>query len=356
MNIVIAQNRKMIRAGGDFVQKDFHFYTIYTLCRTAGFDRKSSEIVAYASQYTDDAKHGGVLAFERGGRYRQIMTAHRFLDIGALSKDTFYTIFIPFHFLPGNVQKTNEFYEKLVCRANSGIAQEMMAEVLKYTHKPYFLHRLGIALHTYADTWAHQNFSGVLREENIISDIDDNEEENTLKDYFDEAWMHVKSDLIPAIGHGKAGNLPDIPYKTWRYNNYRQETIEVDNGHRFLEASKRIFEILCTISNYPPLCTWEALEKRLERAFAYEGTLEERVLAWEAWIEKGVFYFHDQKVGYDEKAWFHEAVETIDSQNSKFTRKNNFSKSNWKYFQDAAAIQLFYILHELLPKYGIFCG
>ncbi|WZL74135.1 hypothetical protein QBE52_05185 [Clostridiaceae bacterium 35-E11] len=338
------------------MQKDFHFYTIYTLCRTAGLDTKTSQVIAYASQYTDDAKYGSVLTFQHGGRYRQIMTAHRFLDIGALSKDTFYTIFVPFHFLPGMVPKPESFYEKLVCKANSQIAQEMMAEVLSATYKPYFLHRLGIGLHTYADTWAHQHFSGVLREENNIKDIDDHEEETTLKDYFDEAWMQVKSDLIPAIGHGKAGNLPDIPYKTWRYVNDKQQVIEVNNKERFLEASKMIFEILCTLSNQPPLCSWQQLEGRIERAFAYEGSLKERIEAWEAWIEKGVFYIHDEQVRYDEKAWFREAVEVIDSQNGIFAKKEHFSVSNWKYFQDAAAIQLFYILHELLPKYGIFCG
>ena len=37
------------------MRRDFHFYAIYALARAAGFPPEQAYIVAYASQYTDDA-------------------------------------------------------------------------------------------------------------------------------------------------------------------------------------------------------------------------------------------------------------------------------------------------------------
>ena len=56
------------------MQRDFHFYTIYVLARRAGFSPQEAEIVAYASQFTDDAysteavytREGGVFLLVRG--------------------------------------------------------------------------------------------------------------------------------------------------------------------------------------------------------------------------------------------------------------------------------------------------
>src|ERR1035437_3656349 len=75
---------------------------------------------------------------------------------------------IPFHFLPGNgslpLGESPEGGElaKLVCRPDSYIARDMLRRaVLDKDHKRA-LHRLGIAMHVYADTFAHQGFVGSL--------------------------------------------------------------------------------------------------------------------------------------------------------------------------------------------------
>ena len=79
------------------MQEDFHFYTIYTLCRCAGMSGADSHTVAYASQHTDDAKYEHALEFENGGRFQQVLTSHRFFHPDAISKDVCYRIWVPFH-------------------------------------------------------------------------------------------------------------------------------------------------------------------------------------------------------------------------------------------------------------------
>lgn len=78
---------------------DFHFYTIYTLCRHAGINEEASKIIAYSSQHVDDAKYGHELSFENGGRFKQQMSAHKFLDLNVFENEVGYDIFLPFHFL-----------------------------------------------------------------------------------------------------------------------------------------------------------------------------------------------------------------------------------------------------------------
>jgi hypothetical protein len=337
------------------VQQDFHFYTIYTLARLAGIEDEKAQIIAYSSQYVDDVKNNTRLNFVDGGSYTPIMTAHKLLGLSVLSEDTFYKIFIPFHFLPGNVQ-ANEFYQKLICLPNSLPAREMIAEVLSNWEKPYFLHWLGIALHAYADTWTHQNFSGVLRRENLVKDLKDAGKIVTSEEHFDEDWMDQTINLIPAVGHGQAGNIPDIPYKKWKYKNYKNEQVQVDNSERFIYACEEIFQIFCLISEIKAQYSWKVIQENLQSIFPYEGNLQQRIANWKKWIKSGIFGFRKENIAYDREIWFKDAVVIVNEKKNIFIRNDVFLKSNWKYFNDAAYAQRLYILHELLPRYGIYCS
>jgi hypothetical protein len=101
------------------MQEDFHFYAIYAFARAAGFLPDHAHIIAYASQHTDDAKYEHALEFENGGRFQQVLTGHRFLHYRAMSKETCYRIWVPFHFLPGNVGV--DFYERMLSRPGSTV-------------------------------------------------------------------------------------------------------------------------------------------------------------------------------------------------------------------------------------------
>lgn len=75
------------------MQSDFHYCAIRTLAELAGFPSDEAQLMAYASQYTDDAtEHKGIrinhvptevageiarLDMTKNGRFEPVCTAHK---------------------------------------------------------------------------------------------------------------------------------------------------------------------------------------------------------------------------------------------------------------------------------------
>lgn len=349
------------------MQLDFHFYTIYVLCRCNGMSPATAKKVAYASQHTDDAKHEHPLEFENGGRFQQVLSAHKFFDTKVLALDSQYRIYVPFHFIPGN--KGNRFREYMICRENSDMAQRMVHEVESIKGKPYQLHRLGIALHVYADTWSHQEFSGRQTEVNDVEDIDVlNEDRSGISGIFKRFFRDVAEAVIPQIGHAEAATLPDEPFREWKFYNVCQDrTITRKNWEICERASREIYKQIKTFlvknSQYrdeQPI-PWDNVKSAIVKLFKQKGELEERCNNWAESINNSSFGFQcqptERHLSYDDREWFRAAVEVekVDEK-EKYYRKENFHVSDWKYFHDAAASHRFFVLNELLCPEGIVCG
>ena len=351
------------------MQLDFHFYTIYALCRCAGMLPKDAKTVAYASQYTDDAKHDHTLEFKNGGRFSQVQSAHKHFSLGILSRETQYQIYVPFHFMPGN--EGDDFYERLLCRENSSLAKQMVREVANIGNKPYKLHRLGIAFHVYADTWSHQEFSGIKHELNEIEDVDSiNEEGSFFPDLYEKIRRNVGITVIPEIGHAQCQYYPDIPYAEWTYKK------EIDHHERHkknwgncLRASKAIYDSLVNFLDKPnnskhfkdERIQWSTVRPIFDDLFKREGSIEERCQNWAGTIKASKFGFKakqaDKSLSYHDREWFNKAVSVENgTERDLYTRVDNFYMSDWKLFHDAAVSHRFYVLRELLPQYEIICG
>ena len=63
------------------MQIDFHHATTYVIARDAGFNHHDADIIAYASQYVDDATCSGAVYFDNGAAYNRINSAHKMIDI-----------------------------------------------------------------------------------------------------------------------------------------------------------------------------------------------------------------------------------------------------------------------------------
>ena len=163
------------------MQIDFHHATTYVIARDAGFKHDEAEIVAYAAQYVDDATSSGTVQFDNQAVYNRISSAHKMLDPRNTQALANHQVWMAFHFLPGNGNKqagenpSGSFINKIICRPNSPVAQEMVRGVILDKNRLYGLHRLGVAMHVYADTWAHQGFAGVLHE---INEVENSKEKN----------------------------------------------------------------------------------------------------------------------------------------------------------------------------------
>ena len=349
------------------MQKDFHFYSIYVLCRCNGMSPENSKKVAYASQHTDDAKYDHPLNFETGGRFQQFLSAHKFIHPDVFSLDTQYKIYVPFHFIPGN--QGDRFQERMVCRQNSEIAQQMVREVTNLKGKPYQVHRLGIALHVYADTWSHQDFSGLQTELNDVEDIDViNEEKVGIARIFRDFFRDITESLIPQIGHAETATLPDEPYREWTfYHVYQKRSIHRKNWLICQDASRAIYkEIKGFLYKNPEYrdekpIPWGAIKSTVTNLFRQKGNQEERCSNWAERINDSSFGFACQLIekdlSYNDREWFRAAVEVKKTdEREKYYRKNNFHLSDWKYFHDAAESHRFFVLKESLSPQGIVCG
>jgi len=108
----------------------------------------------------------------------------------------------------------------LNCTPNSPAVKSLLVSALNTRN----LYRVGIALHTYADSWAHQNFSGRLEEWNRLDN----------------------RSPVPAIGHAQALRKPDNPGLIWRDTRLKPELQQVVNRSRMIAAARMIYKYLCT--------------------------------------------------------------------------------------------------------------
>ena len=148
------------------MQKDFHYYCIGVLAKAAGFDKGDALTIAYASQYVDDSTESdpvrvGDLMFD------PVRTAH--IGLKAFDWAIQKRVFIPFHFIPPNPIRAPQ--DTFVTAPNSPFAQRILQEACQEQLELRRLCRIGVALHTLADTWSHQGFSGREHKENDVESI-----------------------------------------------------------------------------------------------------------------------------------------------------------------------------------------
>ncbi len=364
------------------MQIDFHHAATYVIARLGGLDHPQANIVAHSAQYVDDATNDGLIRFDIGAMYYRIASAHKMLDYRNFTALANQRVWIPFHFLPGNGGKPagqdpeGGFIEKLVCRPDSYVARDMVRAAFQDRNSPYGLHRLGITLHVYADTWAHQGFAGVSHEINRIACLEDEEQGNRglrerlsgfFGDLFDHATGTFVGEALP-VGHGAALSYPDRPFLTWRYRDHRGDIVERDNPRDFMSAAD---ELYCTVVRYveghPDMVVAgggrlpEPDRSNIEtmfRTITHEnGDVRHRT--WLEHIADGHFSFGPVSLQYVPKgagSWKHLALATTserDGFDETFAYDPAFLECDWKRFHDALQAHRFSLLNEVLPRYGI---
>lgn len=229
---------------------DFHYGIIYVVSRLAGLPPTEAETVAHACQYIDDATTNGILEFAGGQTFERFASAHQSFDyLNFFDRDS-RQVWAPFHFLPGG--EGESFEKQVVCRKNSKVAREMVRRFLQNEPADHRLHGLGILLHTYVDTWAHQGFSGTQSPHNAVheffsEDYVEGDLEDRVKAELEQAWANVEGaaiDLAVKVGHGAAIHFPDLPWFKWRYRNGFGEKVERDNLPDFVEAANMAYKVV----------------------------------------------------------------------------------------------------------------
>ncbi|MCP4672436.1 MAG: hypothetical protein GY857_14155 [Desulfobacula sp.] len=351
------------------MQIDFHHAVTYVVARLSGFKEKKANIIAYAAQYVDDATSDGTVHFSNNAMFNRISSAHAMTDPNNFKKSIKnHMVWLPFHFLPGNGDKeagknpNGGFINKIVCSKNSPIAKEMVRQAIIEKDKPYGLHRLGITMHVYADTWAHQKFAGVLHDINEVEDAVEKSDTGVFKGGL-HAWCRdILDDAIPPLGHGRANIFPDMPFLSWGYQNFMGDPVEHNNTDEFCEAVDHMCIAMKRFRLDNPddgdvtgIKTSDMKKIRALFETIKEKNGEKRHEKWLEKIKEGYFSFGSEQVSYSAKgrdSWKKQALgSNFDESVCQYSE--SFLTSNWKLFHDAAIAHRFYILHDLLPKYGI---
>ncbi len=371
------------------MQIDFHHGVTFIIARLAGFSADEADIIAHSAQYVDDATNKGEIWFDNGMLYERIASAHKMLDYSNMEMLANHRVWLPFHFLPGNngearpdsppALDAQAYAQRCVCRPNSAPARELMRSVVERQARRYALYRLGIAAHVFVDTWAHQGFVGFASELNIARQLKAENDVHHEKSFTERAfelfgsnWDQAMQGLVGAmlpLGHGSVLSYPDRPYLKWSYENSLGQTVVRDNPRDFTEAAGELFQWFCRYRDFaahpadaldkifPLPEKWPKLVDGLRHITDEDP--DARHVRWLDMAKDGTFGFHDE-VDYLESgigSWKEMALGTEEDVNQneddKLPLPPEFHKSHWKLFHDGLQAHRFYVLHELLPEYGI---
>ena len=313
---------------------EFHYYIIYFLSIRAGLPEDEALIIAYSSQFLDNNIIANTIDTGRD-QYSTIVTQNYGWWDDSFPKN----VYMPFHFFPGDPEypgssrmdgKKNPFS----CTPNSPGVKELLIRALK-THN---LYRIGIGLHTFADSWAHQNFSGNLENWNILDE----------------------GSFIPGIGHAQVLKTPDELELEWTDPRLAAPYSRISNRKRFGQAADKIYRYLCTYNRRP----FDGAERVMEELFTRlippgrGKSLEESILDFiietniqnydrEEWLREAVYLDEDWPeeeifTGYDKLLWLRNALLYRSTLLKKHSRraKGDFYQSHFYHWNEAAKAHL----------------
>lgn len=351
------------------MQIDFHHATTYVVARDAGFSHEDADIIAYAAQYVDDATSSGTISFDNHAVYNRISSAHKMLDPRNTEELANHHVWMAFHFLPGNgglaagADPDGTFINKIICTPNSPVAQEMVRDAILEKNRPYALHRLGVTMHVYADTWAHQGFAGVMHPVNEVEHARETSHSGIFDTPLSGILNSILDDAIPPLGHGRALTFPDAPFLQWEYQNGRGELVRRNNPADFIAAAEHMCIAMRRYLLGDPTAQVDGLTAATRQQIQgmFTGTLlkegEDRHKQWLRAIRNGQFSVCgsvdiDDYLPRGNDSWKAAALGTSFDL-PLYRYRKEFLSSHWKHFHDAIQAHRFNVVYNILPKYGI---
>jgi hypothetical protein len=339
------------------MEKDFHYYCTGVLARAAGFTEQDALTIAYASQYVDDAMLDRPLRFgektPQDIRFDPVRTQHT--SIKSLTWRVQKLIFMPFHFIPPEPFATPGWRFTYITEKNSKFARLIFAEACDETHELLRMCRIGVAVHTLADTWAHRGFSGRSHQENSVVEVN-----GKRGNIFVELFNRYLHDTSPNIGHADAFKLPDLSHQRWSFRKKDAQEDKRYNPTDFLESAQSIYDLLLQArkdKSVKPI-PWTDIQDKIQDLFEEkQDKLEKKCDLWEKAFSG---LFTKRVYHYDDERWKDDAFElkdyTIKDLNEltdedlaevEFKPKPTFFSSPWYHFHQAARIHQFLVIKRL---------
>ena len=326
---------------------EFHYWITGIIAFEVGFTEEEAKTIAYSSQYVDE-NDVSITVQEKSSSEKYVNFVSQTMNI-LQPKDRLMRIYPIFHFIPGDpvapsARRRDGKMHLFNTTPNNRFANELMDEAFKAPDEVR-LFRIGIATHAFADTWAHQNFTG-----------------------WHENFNAMGINALPNIGHADAKHYPDWVGHRWL--DTRLVEGDINNSHRFLSAAEELFKRYCDFlasrgrygdSERP---SWPGVQNKLIYAMgsaasgdiSYDGeTRISRYKKLAPWLPKT----------FDESKWFNDAIETnvegLRSILSSFTvfrdkyfwrKDRNREETNWYRFQAAVKDHERYAIKLLSPLFA----
>ncbi len=192
------------------MHKDFHLYGTYLAARLAGRNAADSRAIAFAAQATDDFTYGEYSACQSPA------------DMVGTDINIVKTYWSVFHFLPSGIGTPQVEERKYVTRPEGLLFDKLTQEAhdLADSTDEYDLAYIGIIMHIIADTFAHKGFSGIPSRLNVVEHVLMCEKQGLGAVWNKNCHVPViiaKCAEKARIGHGTAGNAPDLSWITFTY-------------------------------------------------------------------------------------------------------------------------------------------
>lgn len=308
---------------------EFHYYMTYLIASRAGFPLDEARVIAYAAQFVDDNTR--VFTVDSGGPNEFETNPSQTMDI--LKPRAFWTpIYTHFHFIPGDRGAGSPRKDGKAHDLCTTPGSKNANKVLDAAIETECLYRIGIACHSYADSWAHQNFIGT----------------NDAFNAFKEPGMA----LVPNVGHADAGHNPDWAAHEWEDPRLVDPLIK--NGQRFMGAARAMFLKLRAYRDgkSPSSATKTECEELVADLLGAIGAQTQNNRGIDARIEKYCRLAEKAEYGgaalaeYDEDEWLKVAIRFQNKgagsagdrvrQDAKWVwRNSDFKSSHWYRFQKA---------------------
>jgi len=279
---------------------NFHYFAIKTIAKAIGFEEAQAQQIAKYSQFVDDysplplmtcsnipeeiikSKELDLFVPFVSGNFRPVSTgfANPFEYAITIVRREQRFILSPFHFIPFDEAKAGIADNKVVplTVGDNSLIDRLIHKEKSIEDKAHSisLMRLGILLHIFADTYAHQGFTGFNSQVNRVS-VTMVKNNITGEDCTGDAHVGIRRLLnsalsnIPAIGHAQAGQNPDLSHISYTYD-CNEGNHSRDNTEIFLEALRNIFVYLKKYrgDDSDNDNGWSALEPRLRQGLLVE--------------------------------------------------------------------------------------
>lgn len=349
------------------MQIDMHYYGTYAMAKASGIPEKDAEVIAYAAQFVDDSTRYDSGQNPDGGLLFGITTSHTpketLIDnAGDIKNDNAEQrrIWVPFHFFPGG--KGKSFQEKILCVADSPLANEMLKNHLTHgTTKIFSLELIGIAAHVYMDTFSHYGFSGMSSKLNAVlpNSVECITKPNAgVLSYITEKLEKAIGRAAEAgsnnLGHAGAATFPDRPYLHWGFDFMKpringETRSERDNPKTFLDGCEKLHSFFCqfAVERYPvgigSQKKFAEFKEEIQEILSAEGTAEERCKKWQ------ISSLASEAPDYIPETWENEKRKLFET----LPVSSEGINTNAYRFHQAAAYHRYYVLKDLLPAHGI---